>query len=697
MANAATEVFRAHVPDVGLTLKVRANIEHKQSEYEKRIKEDNPTSNCCVPYKANVDWKCAFNEGGASLETVAANDEKQAKPVFFETKYFFRGDFDPPKPIKSVSINHRLASVEDSFNYDEGVLVGTLDFVNEPGRFRLELKVVFEDGTKRTIWFEFFVVSVKMNIRRDYDVILKTIEAARPRLAQSFLGKSFWGAALGEGNNNDDKTWYQILSDIFEYYVQACKRIVNNPHQRYVRVGEYRHADRIKRWSPTLVNRFNRLGEDQRAAALFRTERVEGATDTPENRFVLYTLKELAGRLGRFAAAQDKNDLVSKEWIKGVHEMSADLLKLSHHPFFTAVGRFEGFRQQSLVMQKQAGYAQIFTVWLKLKRTLEPGGDDVDVSYRPISMLYEFWCFLEMRRLLAAHFGEPVKDEVKTSTEDELLETPELTDGTQIDENKLSKLNVEYKAKDGVTCVLAYQKTYNVQAIDGVGEQAFSSLNPQRPDIVLTLKSSEGEYSYLFDAKYRIWSLGDADGTTRDAIDAMYRYRDAILYRMQKAGVKREIIGAFVLYPGRPAPHLYEKYRKTIEQEGVGAIPLLPNFDAELKDNITKIVTRHAPAERLKTATSVRGTSVVVGEAFGEGDVLEVPVGVPDWDMKVRADRLEIPLGQLKGRDPRLIKYVRFLAPNKPKLMAKVEFHSRPTVSGAGDVVYDVMTTLPQL
>lgn len=696
MAEAATEVFRAVVPEVGFTLKVRAAIDGKQVEYEKRVKEDGDEENLLVDYSANVPWRCSFADGESPV-TIAASEKHKFNPVFFETKYFFRGDFaDGPKKVKDVCIDHRLASVGESFNFDDGVLVGTLDFINEPGRFKLGLKVVFEDDTWRRIVFEFVVVSVKMNIMRDYDAILKTIEDARPRIAQSFLGKSFWGAALGGENKDDDRTWYQILADVLEYYIRACKRIVNNPHRRYESVAEYRRADRIKRWTPTLVNRFNGLGVDQQGHCLFRTERVEGAIDTPENRFVLYTLKELSGRLSRFAAEQDKIELVSKDWVKGVREMACDLDRLSRHPFFAVVGRFEGFRQQSLVMQKQAGYAQILTVWLKLKRALEPGGSDVDASYRPISMLYEFWCFLEMRRLLVAAFGEPKTDEVKTTTEDELLETPELDDNTEIDESKLSKLNVVFE-KDGVTCTLTYQKTYNVREIDGGVTEAFTSLNPQRPDIVLTLSSSEGEFSYLFDAKYRIWSFGEKDGTTRAAIDAMYRYRDAILYRMQRAGIKREIIGAYVLYPGRPAPHLYEKYEKTIEQEGVGAIPLLPNFDAKLKDNIEKIIARHTPVEHLKTATSVRGTSTVIGEAFGEGDVLDIPVDGSDWDSRTKANDLEIPGEWLKdkGREPRSIRYVRFLCPNKPKLIAKVEFHSEPTPSGAGNVVYKVIVALP--
>lgn len=47
------------------------------------------------------------------------------------------------------------ASVADAFNYDDGSLVGTLDFINEPGRFRLDLRVLFDDDLERTVGLEF--------------------------------------------------------------------------------------------------------------------------------------------------------------------------------------------------------------------------------------------------------------------------------------------------------------------------------------------------------------------------------------------------------------------------------------------------------------------------------------------------------------------------------------------------------------
>lgn len=284
----------------------------------------------------------------------------------------------------------------------------------------------------------------------------------------------------------------------------------------------------------------------------------------------------------------------------------------------------------------------------------------------------------------------------ETRTWEELFETPELMDGDEIKDEALSKLVVEFK-KGGAKYSLVYQKTYNVRDLNGTEEESFSSLNPQRPDIVLTIAADGNEYSYLFDAKYRVWQVQEKDcikdATTRDAIDAMYRYRDAILYRMQKAGIKREIIGAYVLYPGRKAPHLYEPYKTSIEKEGIGAIPLLPGFEDELKKNLTTILDRHTPTAHLEIATSVRGTSTVVGEAMSEASIPTIELAPNAWpsltdDMN---KCVALPLDQ-ESRIKTVPCLVRLRSNNKAEVIVKfTAFHSRD----AKNAVFNIEWTAP--
>ena len=644
MAQNVTEVFRAAVPSVGLVLKARADIGGKQDAYRKRIAEDAGADDAAAltEYSANVDCRFNFAEGDEAKDMpfTAGGAAVKAPPVFFETRYFFRGDFKPDggRKVRDVRVEHRMASVADAFNYDDGTLVGSLDFINEPGRFRLDLRIVFDDGSERTVRLEFWVVSVKMNVARDYTEIVKAIDDEKPNIVRAFLSKTFWGAALDRDGEPDDKSWYEILVDVFDYYESACRRIVHNPHRRYESAVEWRRADRVKRWSPQLANRYNRLADDRLEHEQFRTERLVAESDTPENRFVLHTLKELRRKLDEFGARLEGDAQVSRAWKDGIAERAKQLEKMARHPFFRGVSRFEGFRQQSLVLQKSAGYAQILTAWLKLKSALRPGGDDIDVGYRPISTLYEFWCFLKMRDILAKRFGAPIRQEWQDRVPEDILEVRELTDEDS-GGDQLCKIDVDFKdAATGRTYLLSYQKTYSVGV--GADGETMAGLNPQRPDIVLSIMDGTSTYTYLFDAKYRIWTKGangqDIDASPRAAIDDMHRYRDAILYRLQKAEIKREIIGAYVLYPGRPEPHLCKEYDESIRRENIGAIPLLPGHLDQLERRMADILGKQDAHAHLDAVIPTRGTTVSVGK--DEGEFLENEVvygtyaaGQLDW------------------------------------------------------------------
>ena len=682
MAYNVTEVFRVTVPSVGLILKARADIDGKQAAYQKRIAEDSrdDESAALTEYSANVDCVLNFDGGDSAGDVpfVAGGDAVRHLPVFFETRYFIRGDFksDGTRRVKDVYVEHRMASVSDAFNFDEGVLVGSLDFINEPGTFRLDLRITFDDGTERTVRLEFMVVSVKMNVARDYGEIVKTIDKEKPNIVRAFLSKTFWGAALDRTGETDDKSWYEILVEVFDYYEGACRRIVNNPHRRYEADVEWRRADRVKRWSPQLANRYNRMDDDRRAHEFFRTERLVAETDTPENRFVLHTLRELKRKLVEFGGRLKNNAQVSQVWKEGIANRVERLERLSRHQFFRGVSRFDGFRQQSLVLQKSAGYAQILTAWLKLKSALRPMGDDIDVGYRPISTLYEFWCFLKMRDMLAEQLGAPIKQEWQDSAIDDIFDARELTDEYD-GGDKLCKIDISFEdVATGRSFLLSYQKTYLAREVDD-GE-TMAGLNPQRPDIVLSIMDGESVFTYLFDAKYRIWTKGtngqEIDASPRAAIDDMHRYRDAILYRLRKAEIKREIIGAYVLYPGRPEPHLCKEYDESIRLENIGAIPLLPNHDGQLRKRISEIIGRKDAKAHLESAIPTRGTMVVVGKGFSEESIPTVDLQPNEW---IDEGFIKVPNAQMPKITKELPTLVRLRSNNKPEVIVKlVAVHS---------------------
>ncbi len=588
-----------------------------QGKYLERVKEDDAAADGFVQYDFNrgVTEFSSFRDGvmvdlpdddGLPKKTV------KAPPVFFESRHLFHLAFDSPVP-KAVEIDHPMAAIADGFQYEGGVLWGDIDFINSPGVFSLRLRIVHADDRREELDFKLPVVSVKMNVERDYKVIKDDIQKASPGLVLAFLAKTFDDAGLnGRKRRQTDEEWFGILQDVFDEYERACKKIINDPHRRYVVEPMWQRADRVKRWTPQQANLFARTEAAAREIIRFRTARIAPAIDTVENRFVLYTLKSLSRDLVEFAGKYAGREGVNEDFIKGIETRGTDLARLAHEPFFRGVGRFEGFRQQSLVLQRRPGYAQVLNAWLMLQQSLSPTKKGIQIGYRPISSLYEFWCFLEFRKLLTAELAVPGEEKVESGTVDSVLDKEELIDGAK--EKTLSKLVHVWK-KDGWTYTLSYQKTYGLEGDD----RTFAIDYLQRPDIVLSMKddASTNEYTYLFDSKYRVSTMDGKDASPRDAIDEMHRYRDAILYRRGDGSLQqpnREAIGAYVLFPGRSGDKSYE-YAEKRAVENIGAIPLLPGTDGEAKliEFIKEMLAKRTPESHLSSDIPTRGTTVVVG------------------------------------------------------------------------------------
>lgn len=690
------------IPGVFEDLTVLGNIGGKQSVYRQRLVDggagngaevlDGPIYQLSEPGTIHLRDD-VFANGRLEKSLAFSNDQdcrdgKRGLPVFFETRYIFRAKCSDK--VKDVRIYHRLKQVTEGFTFAGGWLFGDVDFVNTPGRFTLALDVSFTDGSSRRIKFQFMVVSVKMDVEGDYRKILKKIELERPGLVQNFLAKTFGDSGFSAQGDPSRPVWYSILETIYDFYVGAVRQIINNPHRRYERVSEWRRPDQIKRWTPALANRYLATPKDRRESAWLRVERVEAETDTQENRFVLHTLRQIAHQLTEFAAEYRQVKAISRECLSGVVAQARTLEELAGHPFFRGVGRYTGGAAQSLVLQKRPGYMQVLSAWVALKQALTPEGRGVDVGYRPLSALYEFWTFLTTRELLdellvkAAGYERfddpPIADLAHLLDSDD--ETPAGGDKT------LCRMGYKY-VRGSRAVLLAYQQTYGT----GADEDTFAITYDQRPDIVMSIQDGTNTYTYLFDAKYRVDELGGKDASPRDAIDDMHRYRDAILYRRQQAGLSREVIGAYVLYPGRPYGHSFD-YTQMMATENIGAFPLLPDKTSVLKDFLAETLAKIDPSAHLGKATSVRGTTVVVGEAYGEVNIFDFNVANNEWDKWFSSTRVIAEIASqdlsLAGKDPAAIKCIRLHNPNKPIATLEVTLHSSPP-DGVGTYSYNIL------
>ena len=624
----------------------------------------------------------------SKVEMTTPRGKEPVEPVFFETRYFVRCDFHD-SAIRDVYVNHKMASVADAFDFNGSTLVGTLDFVNSPGKFRFE--IVWTRGNEReSAVFEWMVVSEKLNVQDDYNKIVHTIEENAPGLVRAFLAKAKGDAGLIRRNDTADAIWADIFDGVADRYQRSCEWVANRPHLKYVSEVEYRRAGLVKRWTPALVNRYASMDKGRRNVALLRTEHVTPQVDTVENRFVKFTLKSIIERVEKFAKVCKEHKTVSEQFVKGFEERGKRLGKILRKPFFSGIGRFTGFKQESMVLQRKQGYAEIYASWLMLQKTIDTTLTGFEVGHRPISALYEFWCFLRIADILEKDYGFALPEgrvgEAKVY--DDLFEEP---DPDKIDSTTLSALSYVYPEKDGATVRLLYQQNYGV----GKDEGDFAYYNPQRPDIVLVIERGGETFTYLFDAKYRIDERGGKDASPAEPINDMHRYRDAILYRSQDGERKlsRQVVGAYVLYPGRPLPDSYD-YQKLIDTENIGAIPLLPGEAGgkALKDFIATILDKKTPESHLSTDIPTRGTSVVVGAAFSEAEIPTIVLHGNEWPKLTDEYHkcVSIPMSQVAKMPKNLPALVRLKSNNKAEVILKV-IHE----SGRSDttVTYDIEWT----
>lgn len=589
--------------DFRLTIST-ATIEYAWERFERRVK-DRSLSYC--EYKSLREGKLSLlypkKLADGLLEQnpeVLQTEWREKHPVLFETcEYQFAVEFnhlyDTSNGKLQPRVKHRLKSVGEGFKFypygrHSGILVGSIDFLNSPGKFCFAFEYRNEDNHVATEQIEMYVASPKLDTKNDLRQITELINQEYENYVFDYLTLTFSSYALVRAERNNNIIWLSIFKNVVDEYFRSVRFIMSRPNNKPVRKTYYSRPERIRRWSPQQEERYRDLGKDAEMH-FFRYEQTENTINTRENRFVKYSLHVLGKKFREvFAEVSSIYKDMDKDERKALYGYNKFFRKLETASFFSKVGEFEGFRQESAVLQQRSGYSQIYKAWLMLKNSLELVDGKTDVGMKKIWELYEIWCFLVMKRLIAKVLGL------------------DLNDAEHIHENKSEMLNTMLKSEmshsvefinstNGDVIRLEYQHTYNRSS-----KEFKTTTTEQRPDIVVTIKKPDGfVLTYLYDAKYRVQDdkndgeldegadIDLADYPLPDAINQMHRYRDAIYYAMKEDERPRgkEIIGGYILFPGRTEGEAIENryFYKSIKQVNIGAFPLLP-ADEEHKEDI---------------------------------------------------------------------------------------------------------------
>lgn len=623
------EVFNFISSDNAVEIKVVTAADQNRlwTRFVSRVSSDKAQTYCDYAATLPGELKLLLPQGN-SLTSIGVDETSfnELPPVFYETATYnftirFRGLASEPQIVHKLQEVSELFTVVDA-DSEQGdyIITAPLNFLNEPGIFNLTFRYMPLGKAVRTDSIAFRVVSPKLDTKDDYMHILNEINREYNEIVFQYLTKTVQNLTHG-GRSDNDVVWLSIFKQVIDSYVQAVTYIVNRPHLSETKEVHYSRAEKIKRWTPQMAQQYERsrlsktLDRDY-----FRHEVTINTSNTAENRFVKFSLERISRRLNRvFNRVRSNNKEITQNEIDMLDGYSAKLRKLANSPLFRGI-KAEPLHSESMVLQKRTGYSQVYRYWIMLQKGIELYEGSTQIGVRPIWELYELWCFLKMRQMVAKilglHFGNI----------EEISEKP-MPMIEPFTENK-QEHTVFYKTGNDVVR-LHYQHTYNRSS----GE-VHTATTDNRPDIVLTIHKPDGfELTYLFDAKYRVSDdneftkedkdeineLRAADYPPSDAINQMHRYRDAIYYGEKQQNVQqhsaKEIIGGYILFPGRgdDAAVRNRYFFKSIETVNIGAFPLLPdhndpdNEGSLLYEHLTKVLIEQTAYEQIRDSIPQHG------------------------------------------------------------------------------------------
>ncbi|MFW6287397.1 MAG: DUF2357 domain-containing protein [bacterium] len=547
---------------------------NKEQAYKASLKLD--------PVACNIEKFSCFSPSNGLVESDSLNPE--VYPFFYEQQNYLL--FIEGKEDIDLEFFHENSKVRESVSRYPGKnnqLMGIINFRNDVGYSELEIK-----GNEQTLLIiTIEVFPSKIDYQSDYYSLLQEVNDEIYNLSYDFLRRTFQGTGLKETSDTTLTEFYSIIRIIFNNFIKAYYRIENYPHHRLNQSSSVLPAARVRKINQQSIKwlRKNKQYYNKELGLPTRMLNIDKqiSFDTFENRFVKWIILRLLKKLNLFEKRYMGiyEDRVETFVIKMLNKMKKKLEFILKNSFLQEVGELYKIDSLSLVMQMAPGYREIYKYYLMLQKGLSINGEIFKLSMKQIWELYEYWCFLELNKIMREKYNLIKNDLIDIDYS-----------GIYVKLSRGSSSSIEYE--NPVTGE-KFNLTYNI----GQGEKITTN---QKPDNVLTLKKegSAVEYKFIFDAKYRINPAypdtryhsiyNGIPGPEEDTINTMHRYRDAIVKNHENS-TDRVVVGAFVLFPYHDEEKFKDhRFYKSIDDVNVGAFPFLPDSTDLLSDFLKDII-----------------------------------------------------------------------------------------------------------
>ena len=548
------------------------------------------------------------HENEFGRKDIITNDSSNIQAFFFEqTDYSVWCEFKEKVTDVQVETARKDVNKRFTFKQHQNVLVGFLNYDNEIGRADFPIAYTKESKRKKFV-FSYDVLSTKLDYHHDWKIILQDIEQEYRMLSLDYLRKTYHGISEGDGESFD-LIWWNIFHGLQEEFIRSCKNIIDRPRHRLRAVSSYKRADQIRRFNPSLEQQFAEHKYEE--SHLYYVEEQHTTHNTIENRFLKHTLQMIQKRYSALAKRVIELNISDPEKER-IKTTANTLQHLVRNPFFRTIGKFEGLKQESLILQRDVNYSKVYRTSAILRKSFNLNDGLYRMETKDIATLYEIWCFIQVEKVVKELFREQDID-VTTDHQNRM----EMHSLFTYDLGKGERSRIVFKNGDITLAELVYNPKHSEHENSKTGMEFLESYTvPQKPDIVLQLTKDDIQrgmnLTYLFDAKYRIEKDRQGrDVPPDDAINQMHRYRDAIYYSTPQNGLKKEVLGGYILFPGKMEES--DHFRKSVDEVNIGAFPLRPGVEQHemLRDFIADLMRKNA-MEIVEQVIPQKGTKLEI-------------------------------------------------------------------------------------
>lgn len=456
-----------------------------------------------------------------------------------------------------------------------------LEIDNEVGVLGLELRgpeTALESAAHRTR-LEIEIFPRKIDYMSDYRAMLEQVAQIAPALVLDVSGRTRQSVALRSGSLRVVPEWYEILRSIAAELCAAVDRILPDPQRRLEASKRWTWTERARRISPADLERsFRKPGNvhpwpESPLKRLWPSKIAERVAmqdfDAEGNRAVKGILQKVLTQLAHLEAELQLRPSVwsdtqagratAARWRSEIAFIRPQIQRRLAYEWITQASSHHS-GQPSASIQAHPLYSKVFELGRALLHGLHADDREfTDAATRPISALYEYWCFLALVNMLRRQASLEQFSAVQLTFQGSRLSLKRGREAAVVFRHRASGLQLR----------LAYNRQYTTPTV------------AQKPDASVHLESAR--YIHVFDAKYRVQfdsayieSFGGI-GPRLEDVNTMHRYRDAIVSADETSGYERIVKSACVLFPWHDE-QAYEQhaFARSLDSVGIGGLPFLP-------------------------------------------------------------------------------------------------------------------------